>query len=68
VSALRSSLDKLWERAVSSTVLLPSWVKACERAEVSFLTFSLEGAAAELLPWAMRWTEALARVSEDGWK
>jgi hypothetical protein len=48
--------------------LLPSWVKACERAEVSFLTFSLEGAAAELLPWAMRWTEALARVSEDGWK
>jgi hypothetical protein len=29
------------------------------------LTLSFEAAA---LPWAMRCTEALARVSEEGWK
>ena len=47
-------------------MVLPSWARACERAEVSFLTFSLD--AAGLRPWAMRWMEALARVSEEGWK
>ena len=65
--AERSSLERLLERAVSSTAVPPIWVKACERADVSFLTFSLVDAA-ELLPWAMRWMEALARASEEGWK
>lgn len=63
--ALRSSFERREERASSSTLLPPSWERACERAVVSFLTLSLEATA---LPWAMRWTAALARVSEAGWK
>lgn len=64
VLEVRSRFERDFDSAASSTLLAPRALRAWERAEESFFSASVGVEPA----WAIRWTDALARVGEEGWK